>query len=258
MKKNQKFLIGNWKMNPETSEKAKKIFSEIKKTAVKAKKAKTIICPPFVFLSDLSKINSKKEISLGTQDVFWEKSGAFTGEISPEMVKSFKAEFTIVGHSERRELGETDKNVNLKVKSALDSGLKVIVCVGELERDKEGSYLEFLKVQIKEAFSGVQKKYTKNIIVAYEPVWAISKGKAGSKALDGEGVHQMMIFVRKILSDIFGRVEAEKIPILYGGSSGPENAEDILVNGKVQGFLVGSNSLKPEKFGEMIKIADSL
>ncbi len=259
MAKNTKFLIGNWKMNPQTSEEAKKIFSGIKKSASKAKKVTTIVCPPFVFLSNLSKVKGQgSNVSIGAQDAFWENSGAFTGEISPTQLKSFGVEFVILGHSERRELGETDEKVNLKIKSALSTKLKAIVCVGELERDSEGKYLEFLENQIKKTFEKIQKKDLKNIIVAYEPVWAISKGKKGSKALNGEGIHQMSIFIKKVLSDVFGRAEAEKIPILYGGSSNPENTEYILENGKVDGLLVGSNSLKSEKFGEMIAIAERL
>ena len=154
----KKLIIANWKMNPQTLVDAKKIFLATKKTASRAMNVQTVICPPYVYLTELNKLYSGHKISLGAQNVFWEESGAYTGEVSPNEIKSVGAKYVIVGHSERRALGETNKIVNKKVIASLKAGLNVILCIGESKRDSHALYLKFLREEIERALAGVQKK----------------------------------------------------------------------------------------------------
>jgi triosephosphate isomerase len=245
----KKIIIANWKMNPQSLLEAKRIFNEIKKTAIKLSKVKTIICPPFPYISNLK--------SLGAQDLFYEEKGAYTGEISAGILKDLGVKYVIIGHSERRELGETNEIVNKKIKTALKSGLKVIMCVGEKERDSEGEYLNFIKDQINEGLKGIPRKLLTNIIIAYEPVWAISSHKS-TKADNPESALRTAIFIRRMLLSIIGDQLARQVPILYGGSVDIKNAEQFLKEGGIQGLLVGSQSLIPKNFNEILKIADRI
>lgn len=254
----KKIIIANWKMNPQTLKEAKNIFKEIKKTAKKLKKVETIICPPFVYLSNLQLTTNN--LRLGAQDLFWENppagGGAFTGEISAEMMRHLGVKYVIIGHSERREhLGETNEMINKKIKTTLKSGLKVIFCVGEKERDFEGKYFNFIKNELDEGLKGVSRKFFKNLLIAYEPVWAISSSK-NAQADSPESAFRMAVFIRRMLLPIIGSDLARKIPILYGGSVGPENISGFLQD--MQGALVGGKSLNPKDFGEILKIANSI
>jgi len=251
MKKQKLLIVGNWKMNPETGEKAKEIFQGTQKIVKTLKNTKVVVCPPFVYLSDLGKINNSK-IVLGAQDMFWEKSGSFTGEISSNMLK--KESYVILGHSERRNLGETDEMVSKKLISAIKAGLQPILCIGEKERDAHGDYLLFLRNQIINSLGKLQKRYLVDLIIAYEPVWAI--GKTEAEAMKPTDIHEMTIFIKKVLSEKYDQKVATAVPILYGGSVGYKNAKDIIVLGEVQGLLVGHESLKVEKFSELLKNVD--
>lgn len=253
--KKRKIIVGNWKMNPETPERAREIFRAVSRQAKKNKAVDVIICPPAAFLS-LFKNPSVKNFSLGAQDVFWEKSGPFTGEVSPTMIAALGASFSIIGHSERRALGETDAEVARKVLVAIRSGLKVILCVGERERDAGGAYFEFIKNQIKNSLQGARPSDLKQLIVAYEPVWAI--GKSFKDAMRPSEIHEMSLFIKKILSDMFGKDMALAVPIIYGGSAEAQNTRAILSEGQVDGLLVGHKSLVPEDFIEIIKIANAV
>jgi triosephosphate isomerase len=249
MKKNNILIVGNWKMNPGTAEEAKQIFKEIKLFARNLKNIKLVICPPFVYLSDLEK-TSEPKIILGAQDMFWEKSGAFTGEISPSMLSD--ESYVIIGHSERRELGESDEMVAKKVNSAIKAGLKPILCVGEKERDDHGEYWHFLRNQIINSLDKLPKKYLTKLVIAYEPVWAIGQ----AEAMKVEDIHITTIFIKKVLTEIFKDKAVLKIPILYGGSVSHLNASEIIKAGEVQGLLVGRESLNSKKFGELLKNVD--
>ena len=246
--KNQKILIvANWKMNPETDEKAKEIFKGTKLAVKSLKKIKVVVCPPFVYLSDLEKINDSK-IVLGAQDMFWEKSGSFTGEISAGMLNN--ESYVILGHSERRELGENDEMISKKIVTAVKAGLRPILCIGEKERDTHGEYLHFLRNQLINSLGKLQKRYLVKLTIAYEPVWAI--GKSEDEAMKPADIHETALFIKKVLADIYGQPSAVSIPILYGGSVSHNNAKDIIVAGQVQGLLVGRESLNPKKFGELL------
>lgn len=235
-------------MNPRTAKEAKEIFKQTRLIARNLKNTELVICPPFVYLSNLEKLVDNSVI-LGAQDMFWEAEGSFTGEISAPMLKKEGENYVILGHSERRELGETDEMVAKKVLSAMKSGLRAILCVGEKVRDNHGDYLHFLRNQIVNSLGKLPKKYLAKLIIAYEPVWAIGQ----AEAMKPEDIHTMTIFIKKVLVEIFGQKTEINTPILYGGSVNHDNALEIVKNGEVAGLLVGRESLNSKKFGELLK-----
>ena len=255
MKKNKVLVVAKWKMNHETTEKAKEIYKETKLNSKFLKNIKVIVCPPFIYLSDLEK-NNDSEVILGAQDVFWEKAGSFTGEISPTMLKKEGESYVIIGHSERRELGETDEVVAKKIVSAVKAGLIPILCVGEKERDVHGEYLHFLRKQIINSLGKLSKRFLTKLVIAYEPIWAI--GKTEEEAMKPTDIHEMTIFIKKILVEVYGQAVDLTVPILYGGSVNHNNAKDIIIHGQVQGLLVGRESLNPKKFGDLLKEVSSI
>ena len=267
----RKIIIGNWKMNPRTLKEAEKLFSGvarnisgIKKTAIKTE---VVICAPFVYLAELKKIRTGK-IKLGAQDAFWGDVGAFTGEISAEMLYNIGVRYVILGHSERRALparnathsvaggGETNALINKKIKDAFSAGLAPILCVGESVRDENHGYFNFVKNQIEECLAGISRNSISDIIIAYEPIWAISSTLNRHDATP-EDSREMAIFIRKILSDKFGP-DAGSVRIIYGGSVNEKDAEDFLQNGGVDGLLPGKASLDAKKFVEIIKTCEAL
>lgn len=246
--RSKKTIIANWKMNPSSLKEAKNLFSETLKSLKGVSKTSVILCPPFVYLSNLSTKN--KVVSVGAQDVFFEKEGSYTGEISIKQLKDLGVSTAILGHSERRTLGETSDVIVKKVNTCLENNIKAVLCVGEIFRDEQGEYLRFLEKQIKESLDGLSDKKILNLSIAYEPVWAIGGDK---KPLDKEGVREIYIFIKKVLSDIFGPVKASKISIIYGGSVNSDNVLDFIKDTGMSGVLVGSSSLNPKEFGEIIK-----
>jgi len=254
-KQNKKIVIANWKMNPDTKEEAVGIFKKIKEVSKNLKNTGTVICPPNIYINELKEnVKKSKKILFGAQNIFSEGEGSHTGEISVDMIKNFGIKYVIVGHSERRAMGEDDLQVSKKLNLVLNSKLKAILCVGEKERSEQGDFLLFISEQLKNSLQVVEKKHLKNLIVAYEPIWAI--GKTAQDAMDSRGVHQMSLFIKKILKDLFGDKSAEKVQIVYGGSVELENAEDLIKNGNIDGFLIGHESLNAEKFVDILKIVD--
>jgi triosephosphate isomerase len=251
--KAKKLIVGNWKANPESLREAKEIFNPIKKAAGKFKNVETVICPPAVWIGGLA---SGKGLALGGQDAFWELSGAYTGQLGPTMIRNAGATYVIIAHSEARTLGDTDNIVNAKVRLALKHDLKVILCVGEKERDSKGKYLEVLRGQIESALAGIPKVVAKRIILAYEPIWAIG---AAAKGVDTPaGFLEQAIFIRKVLAGIIGKASALETQILYGGSANADNAGGFLGEGGASGLLVGRASLSPESFIKILKVANSV
>lgn len=249
----KKIIVANWKMSPDSLKEAEKIFNEIKRAAGKMLKVEIVICTPFIYLSTFYSPHSA--LKLGSQDVFYEEKGAYTGEISAKMLKNLGASYVIIGHSERRKhFGETNEIINKKIKIALKNNLKVIFCVGEEKRNEEAGHLRFIKDELEKGLKGIPRKSMKNLVIAYEPIWAI--GKTGKSADKPENILQMSIYIRRILLEIAGKELSRAIPILYGGSVEPGNAEDILKNGGAQGFLVGHASLAPKQFNKILKTAD--
>jgi len=239
------FLIGNWKMNPDTLAKAKKLFDGIEKEFKNFpeifKKEEIVLCPPFLYLSEIRNLilKSRLKIHLGAQNCFFEEKGAFTGEVSPKMIKSLGVKYVILGHSERRRiLKEKDEMVNKKVLAVLKEKLIPILCVGETEKErKSGKTFFVLKNQLNEGLKNVTQ--IKNIILAYEPVWAI-----GTKnPCDPESAKKVLLFLRKFLKEI---------PILYGGSVNSKNAKDYIKVG-FNGLLVGGASLDAKEFTKIAK-----
>lgn len=247
----KRIVIGNWKMNPQTKKEAEKIFKGIAKE--KNKKVEVVICPPAIYLESMRKIS--KSIPLGVQNMNFENIGPFTGELGASMLYDLGARFVILGHSERRALGETNKDVNKKIKSAFYNGLQPVLCVGESVRDAEHKYLSFVKEQLEQGLEGISKNSIEKLIIAYEPVWAI--GEKADREATPEEFLETSIFIRKILSDKFGNNFAQKVRIIYGGSVHPENALGFVVLGRSEGFLVGRDSLYPKKFLEIINCADN-
>ena len=250
----KKIIIANWKMNPRTAEEAKKIFTKISSRLSGARKSDIVICPPFIYLEKFRKMSRK--FFFGAQNAFLGGMGAFTGEISTDMLYELGVKFVILGHSERRALGEGHVLINRKIKSALASGLVPILCVGENERDENHKYFDVVKSQILECLAGIQKSSISKIIVAYEPVWAISTTK-NRKDASPEDIREMAIFIRKVLSDKFG-TDAKKTRVLYGGSVNERDAEDFVRDGEVDGLLVGKASLDPEKFAKIVKMTENV
>jgi len=252
--KKRNLVVANWKMNPETLEKAKEIFNEIRSASKKLKNTDVVICPPFPFINSFAKLNRPKNVFIGAQNVASQFKGAFTGEVSAEMIKNVGGDFSIIGHSERVAMGEIGETVRQKLAIAFDCGLIPVLCVGEKERDKDGNYLTVIKNQIKEYISGLQKRNLVGLIIAYEPVWAI--GKSYRDAMNATDVHEMTLIIKKIVSELVGKDIAAGIKILYGGSVEAEGALPIMELGNVDGFLVGHASLNPEEFSAILKATD--
>ena len=241
-------------MNPVALKGAEKLFADTAKGLLGIKNIEVVACPPFLYLEKLKKIS--KKISLGSQDAFWEGQGAFTGEISSEMLYNLGMKYVILGHSERRTLGENNNDINKKIKSALSAGLIPVLCVGESLRDENHEYFNLVKNQIEECLSGISKNLISKVIVAYEPVWAISSTINRKDAIPADSL-EMAIFIRKILADKFGK-ESSVVRILYGGSVNERDAVEFLKDGGVEGLLVGRASLDAKKFLNIIKTCETL
>lgn len=248
-------IAGNWKMN-KTKEEAIRLTEEIKANFFSDSDIDIVLCPPFTSLADVSEVLDGALIKLGAQNVHYEKSGAFTGEISIPMLQSVGVQYVIIGHSERRTyFNETDALVNKKTKAVLEAGLIPIVCVGEtLEQRESGETFEIIKYQITEGLKDLEDlvlTQNKEIVIAYEPVWAIGTGKVATPH-QAEEVHA---YIRKNLAKIFTPEKADEIRIQYGGSVTPDNIEALIVEENIDGALVGGASLKVTPFSELIELS---
>lgn len=241
-------------MNPLTKKEAEKLFLGVAKETSRIKKTEIVICPPYIYAEELKKLS--KKIFLGAQDAYPGETGAFTGEVSSEMLYTLGARYVILGHSERRERGEGNEEINKKIKGALAAGLHPILCVGEKERDHNHGYFNLVKMQLEECLLGIPKNLISKTIIAYEPVWAISS-TPNRKDATADDSREMSIFIRKVLSDKFGK-DSSRTRILYGGSVNEKDAEEFLENGGVDGLLVGRASLDVKKFSEIIKTCEAL
>lgn len=238
-------------MNPNSYVEANKIFLKTKSIAKNQPSLEVVVCPPFVYISMFVKKILDGHVKLGAQDVSFEEGGSHTGEISSFMLKDLGVGYVIVGHSERRSNGEDDIQIQKKLRSVLDAGMKAVVCFGEKERDEGGLYLDNIKNQMKRVFEGLNTNKVENIIIAYEPIWAIG----ASEAMKPDDIYETSIFIRKVFSDIFDQDASMKLKVLYGGAVNFRNAEDILNIGKVDGFLVGRESVNISGFVELLKVA---
>ena len=244
-------IAGNWKMNKTPAE-AKVLITEMKPLVANAG-CGVIICVPYVDLQTAIEETKGTNIKVGAENCHWAKSGAFTGEVSADMLKSMGVEYVIIGHSERRTyFGETNETVQKRIRAALDAGLKVILCVGEyLEQREQGITKELIAMQTKIALGGVSKDELKNIIIAYEPVWAIGTGKTAT----AEQANEVNASIRATIAELYGKDAADAFVVQYGGSMNAKNAEELLAQPDVDGGLIGGASLKPQDFSVIVKAA---
>jgi triosephosphate isomerase (TIM) len=245
-------IIANWKMNPETLQEAKQIWSGTKRVSAQLKRTQIIVCPPALFAPNFTKGQHKK-LQVGLQDIFHETKGSYTGQLSPTMARDMDINATIVGHSERRKLGETNELIHKKVMTALNQGMTVVLCIGETYRDNDGAYLNVIREQLMIALANIQRSSLSKLQVAYEPVWAIG----ATEPMTATDIHGMTIFIKKTLGELFSKDLARTIPILYGGSVFADNAREIVEKGGVQGLLVGRESLTIS-FIDLIKAVDAI
>ncbi len=247
-----KLIVGNWKMNPSTIGKGQKLFLDIRKGLGRQyKDVEVVVAPPFPLISEMERLTPSRRIQLCAQDVSYEKEGAHTGEVSVSMLKSAGVSSVIVGHSERRAQGESDEVVQKKIQAALAGSLTVVLCVGEKKRDTHGHYLTMVEKQVTSALRDVSSSKLKRIVIAYEPIWAIGTGKTATP----EDAQEMLLFVKKVISDLYERSAAKRVRILYGGSVKPANAEALFTESDIDGFLVGGASLKASSFLSIIHAA---
>jgi triosephosphate isomerase len=248
----KKLIAGNWKMN-KTSAEAAELAREVVLAVANRPDVDVVVCPPFTALESVAKVVEGSAIKLGAQNMHHEASGAFTGEISAPMLRAFFTTHVILGHSERRTLfGETDGFINKKVLTALKNQLRPILCVGETLAEREaGSTLKVVQTQLEACLEGVNKELATNVIIAYEPVWAIGTGK-NATADQAQEVHA---FIRGLLTKLFGAQPAGRIRILYGGSMKPANVAELLAQNDIDGGLIGGASLEVRSFIELINAA---
>lgn len=239
-------------MYPKTLGEARRIFVQIKRVVKPSRKVRTIICAPYPYLGAL--MTTRGNVALGAQNCFWEDDGARTGEVSPAMLASLGVSYVILGHSERRALGETNEDIARKARAAVGRGLSVILCVGEKARDEHGMYYAEVRDQLIGSLVGFPKGAVRRLIIAYEPVWAI--GTKARRSATPADYREMSIHIRKHLTDLFGKKSAFRVPILYGGSVDDANAEGFLDSGGADGFLIGRVSLDPERFGNIIALTN--
>ncbi len=244
-------IAGNWKMYKTVSETVE-FVNELKKLlAGEAGGVEVVLCPPHTSLGAAAEVLAGSDIKLAAQNMYWEEQGAFTGEISPLMLKEIGCKYVILGHSERRQFfGETDETVNKKVKAALKHGLVPIVCVGEtLEQRESGVTEKVIETQVRGALAELDQAQTASLVMAYEPVWAIGTGRTASD----DDAQKVNGFIRNLLTELAGKEAAEKVRIQYGGSVKPENAAALMSKPDIDGALVGGASLKPDSFAGIIK-----
>ncbi len=245
-------IIANWKMNPSGLKEAKSIFESLVASLKNRKNLELVICPPSIFISDLSKLynlttSKSAGLFLGAQNCFWEQEGAYTGEISPAMLKKIGCSYVIIGHSERRHwLGETDEMINQKLVASLEAKLKVILCTGEDRNEEVGLVMER---QVRAALRGVSRTRIKDIVITYEPIWAVG---TDDPCLPEEALKSTLL-IRKILTQLYDRATADQTEIIYGGSVEGSNAADYIKKSGMNGLLLGRASLKINEVLKIIK-----
>lgn len=249
--KRKAIIAGNWKMNKTPSE-TKALIEEMKPLVADAD-CGVVLCVPYIDVFAALEAAAGSNIEIGVENVHWAESGAFTGEISAKMLTEVGVPYVIIGHSERRQyFGETDVTVNKRVRAALDAGLKVILCVGEnLEQREQGITAEIVRMQTKVDLLGVTDEEMDQIIIAYEPVWAIGTGKTATP----EQANEVNAEIRACIGELYGEARAEKTTVQYGGSMNAKNAEELLAQKDVDGGLIGGASLKAVDFSVIVKAA---
>jgi triosephosphate isomerase len=248
----KKFVAGNWKMYT-TLASAQKLAKEVVDGLGSEERVTVAVCPPFPYLAQVGQVLKGSRVGLGAQNMYPEKEGAFTGEVSPAMLLDVGCRYVIIGHSERRhKLGESDAFLNQKVKAGLSAGLDVIFCVGETLEEREANQTEsVLDRQVSQGLAGVATEALAHLVIAYEPVWAIGTGKNATP----QQAQEAHAFIRRRVGQIFGEKTAQTLPIQYGGSVKPDNAASLLGQPDVDGALVGGASLKADQFLAIVRAA---
>jgi triosephosphate isomerase (TIM) len=246
----KKLMAGNWKMYKVPDE-TRDYLHHFLPLVAGHDRDEIVICPPYIDICDAVKVTKGSNVEIGAQDLHWEKEGAYTGEICPSMLLAAGCTHVIIGHSERRQyFGETDDIVNFKLKAALEAGLTPIVCVGEVLEEREANLTEdVLRRQCLRAFYAISGKKAHNLVVAYEPVWAIGTGKTATPQLAADA-HSL---IRGEAAKAFGQELADNLRILYGGSVKPENVKSLMAEEEIDGALVGGASLDPKSFAAIVK-----
>lgn len=250
--KRKPIIAGNWKMYKTASE-ALILINNLKQAIAQVENVEIVVCPPLTALHPVAAELKNTGISVGAQNVYWLNEGAYTGEVSPAMLQDAGCSYVIVGHSERRQyFGETDMDVNRKVKAVLAQGLTPIMCVGERSEEREsGSTEKVIKTQTEAGLAGLTAGQAAGLVIAYEPVWAIGTGKTASDA----DAQQVIQFIRGLVSDMYGGMAAAQVRIQYGGSVKPQNAAGLMRQPDIDGALVGGASLDADSFSSIVKAA---
>lgn len=253
----RRFLIaGNWKMNKGPSE-AESLLVKLKEEIPEIPESvDVLVCPPYTSITAANNSLQGYDAQIGAQNMHFENNGAFTGEISPGMLQEVGCTYVILGHSERRQyFAETDELVNKKATKALAEDLTPVICVGEsLDQRKAGNHVDIVRAQVEKALNGINEQDVTDVVIAYEPIWAIGTGETASP----EQAQEMHADIRSVLSDLYSDEAADQIQILYGGSMKPHNADELLNQPDVDGGLIGGASLKGDSFAAIIRIAESL
>jgi triosephosphate isomerase len=243
-------IAGNWKMHKNVSESVA-LVSQLKEMVADAKGVEVVVAPPFTALAAVAQVLKGSNILLSAQNTFWEESGAYTGEVSPSMLKDIGCACTIIGHSERRQyFGETNETVNKKLKTSLKASLLPIVCIGETLEEREiGKTLKVIEEQVRGGLKGLSSAEMEKVVIAYEPVWAIGTGKTATS----EQAQEVHLFIRKVIAELFGSKLAESLRILYGGSVKADTIDELMAQKDIDGALVGGASLKADSFARIVK-----
>ena len=240
-------LVANWKMNPATFKEAKALLDATRRAGEKAKQVSVVVAPPSIYLRQLRLLYKGKRIAFCAQNARGENGGALTGEVSMLQVRDAKATYVLIGHAERRAMGETDDDTRKKVAAALSLNMTPVLCIGETERTQSGAHFAHVAKQLTVGLADVPKGMLKKVLIAYEPVWAIG----ATEAMSPRDMHEMAIFIRKTVVGLHGEVGMQ-MRILYGGSIDETNAADMCKNGDVEGLLVGRASADPRKVSQLI------
>jgi len=252
MKQRKRIIAGNWKMNKTVSE-SEMLATDIKRDLAECSDVDVVLCPPFTSLSVVADVVGETAIKFGAQNMHWEASGAYTGEISPYMLRSLYCHFVILGHSERRAyFGETDAIINKKTRAALAASLTPIVCVGEtIEERQAEKHMDVVRTQVQGSLAEIDAADLKKLVIAYEPVWAIGTGLTATP----EQAQEMHAFIRSVLAGMANEDVAQSVRIQYGGSMKPSNAAELLAKPDIDGGLIGGAALEAKSFVELVRIA---
>jgi triosephosphate isomerase len=244
-------VVGNWKLNPLTTANAEKLAADVARLYKPFEGVTVAVAPSYVHLAAAAKKIGRKPIFLAAQNVSTEPMGPFTGEVSASQLKDVRVTYVIIGHSERRAMGESDEVVQKKILAAIKNNLIPIICIGEKERDTQGNFFSFVEKQVKSIAAVLSATEIKKVVLAYEPIWAIGTGKTATAA----DVKEMQLFLFSVLTKLYDRTTAAKVQLLYGGSVKKDNAAELHKEGGMQGFLVGGASLKADEFIAIVNAA---